>query len=83
LGKNLMWMWLNTWWGKNINKKCISSRGSLHESFCSNEQRLGALRLSCNIKVFVLGRSTIKWNIWIVTVVIFMDCYLTLILSKY
>ncbi len=39
LGKNFMWMWLNIWWGKNINQECISSHGNLHENFCYNKQR--------------------------------------------
>jgi hypothetical protein len=83
LGKNLIWMWLNIWWGKNVNQECIFSCGSLHESFCSNEQRLGASRLSCTIEVSLLGRSTIRWTVWTIIVVVFMDSYLTLILSKY
>ncbi len=49
-----MWMWFNIWWRKNINQQCISFRGNFHESFYSNEQRLGALRPSCTIEVSLL-----------------------------
>jgi len=55
LGRNFMWTWFNIWWRKSINKKCISSCGNFHENFCSNEQRLHALRPSYTIEISVLG----------------------------
>jgi len=54
LGKKFMWTWFNIWWGKNLNKKCISCFGSLHEGFCSNKQGLGAPRPFCTTRVFFL-----------------------------
>jgi len=51
LGRNFLWTWFNIWWRKSTNKKCISSCGNFHESFCSNEQRLGAPKLFCTTKI--------------------------------
>ncbi len=54
LGKNFTCTWLNIWWGKSVNKKCISFLNNLHEGFCSNKQKLGAPRPFYNIKVLLL-----------------------------
>jgi len=44
LRKNLMWMWLNIWWGKNVNEEHISFLGNLYEGSYSNKERLKAPR---------------------------------------
>jgi len=60
-GRNFMWTWFNIWWKKNVNQECISFHGNFHESFCSNEQRLGAPRPSCTTKASLLLQSFHVW----------------------
>jgi len=54
LGRDFMWTWFNIWWRKNVNKKCIFYRDNFHESFCSNKQKLGAIKPFCTTKVSLL-----------------------------
>jgi len=45
LGRNFMWTWFNIWWGKNINKKCISFMVAFMKAFAPINKGLGHLGL--------------------------------------
>ncbi len=46
LGRNLMWTWLNMWWGENINKKWISFfMAAFMKAFAPTNKDLGHLGL--------------------------------------